>query len=64
MDIMKLLIVEDESLAASRLELLFKKNIPNYSIVGIAKSIEDAVFIIENNEIDLGFFRYSDRRWT
>jgi len=56
MDIMKLLIVEDESLAASRLELLFKKNIPNYSIVGIAKSIEDAVFIIENNEIDLGFF--------
>lgn len=53
---MKLLIIEDESLAVSRLEILFKKIIPNYTIVGIAKSIEDAVFIIENNEIDLGFF--------
>ncbi len=53
---MKLLIVEDELLAASRLELLFKSNIPNYTIVGIAKSIEEAIDIIENNEIDLGFF--------
>lgn len=53
---MKLLIVEDESLAASRLEILFKDIIANYTIVGIARSIEEAVTIIKNNDVDLGFF--------
>lgn len=53
---MRLLIVEDESLAASRLEMLFKNILKGYEIVGIAKSIEEAVSIIDNNIIDLGFF--------
>jgi len=53
---MKLLIVEDESLAASRLEMLINNILSGYEIVGIAKSIEEAVNIIEKNKIDLGFF--------
>ena len=53
---MKILIVEDETLASKKLQLLIEKLIPNFNIVGIAKSIEDAVSIIETNEIDLGFF--------
>ncbi len=53
---MKILIVEDESLAASRLEMLFRNIISSYEIIGIAKSIEEATVIIENNHIDLGFF--------
>jgi len=52
---MKILIVEDETLASKKLQLLIEKLIPNFNIVGIAKSIEDAVSIIETNEIDLGF---------
>lgn len=53
---MKLLIVEDESLAASRLEMLINNILSGYEIVGIAKSIDEAVSIIEENKIDLGFF--------
>lgn len=53
---MNLLIVEDESLAVSRLELLFKNILQDYNIVGIARSIEEAVPIIDSNDIDLGFF--------
>jgi len=53
---MKILIVEDEALAASRLEMLTRNIISSYEIVGIAKSIEEATVIIENNKIDLGFF--------
>jgi len=53
---MKILIVEDETLASKKLQLLIEKLIPDFNIVGIAKSIDDAVSIIETNEIDLGFF--------
>ena len=53
---MRILIVEDEDLAASRLEFMFRKLISEFTIVGIAKSITEASKIIENNEIDLGFF--------
>lgn len=53
---MKILIVEDESLAVSRLQLLFDDLIDEYEIVGIASSIKEAVLIIDENEIDLGFF--------
>ncbi len=53
---MKLLIVEDESLAASRLEMLINNILNGYEIVGVVKSIEEAVSIIEENKIDLGFF--------
>ncbi len=53
---MKILIVEDESLAASRLEMLFRNIISNYEIIGIAKSTEEATAIIENKHVDLGFF--------
>ena len=53
---MRILIVEDEDLAASRLEFMFRKLISEFTIVGIAKSIAEASKIIENNEIDLGFF--------
>jgi two-component system response regulator LytT len=53
---MRLLIVEDESLAASRLEMLFKNILNSYEVVGIARSIEEAITIIDNNDIDLGFF--------
>jgi len=53
---MKILIVEDETLAHKRLQLLIEKLIPDFSIVGIAKSIDAAVSSIEANSIDLGFF--------
>ena len=53
---MKILIVEDESLAVSRLEFLFKELALDYEIVGIAKSIAESIQIISENEIDLGFF--------
>ncbi len=53
---MKILIVEDETLASKKLQLLIEKLIPDFNIFGIAKSIDDAVSIIETNEIDLGFF--------
>ena len=53
---MNILIVEDETLAHKKLQLLIEKLIPDFKIAGIAKSIEDAVSIIESNEIDLGFF--------
>jgi len=53
---MNILIVEDETLAHKKLEILVNKLIPNVNIVGIAKSIEEAVDIIISNNIDLGFF--------
>jgi len=53
---MNILIVEDESLAYKKLLLLIEKLIPDYNIVGVAKSIDDAVSIINSNNIDLGFF--------
>ncbi len=53
---MNILIVEDETLAHKKLQLLIEKLIPDYNIAGIAKSIDDAVTIIEINKIDLGFF--------
>ncbi len=53
---MRILIVEDEMLAVSRLQILLKELIVDYEIVGIAKSIEEAVKLINENEIDLGFF--------
>ena len=53
---MKILIVEDEPLAASRLEFLFKELELDYEIVGIAKSIAESIQIISEKEIDLGFF--------
>ncbi len=53
---MKILIVEDETLAHKKLQLLIAKIIPDYSIVGIAKSVEDAVELVKDNDIDLGFF--------
>lgn len=56
MEIMKILIVEDEFLAASRLEMLTRNIISSFEIVGIAKSIEEATNIIKSNDIDLGFF--------
>lgn len=53
---MNILIVEDETLAYKKLQLLIEKLIPDYNIVGIARSINDAVNLIETNDIDLGFF--------
>ncbi len=53
---MNILIVEDETLAHKRLQLLIEKLIPEAKVVGVAKSITDAVSIIENESIDLGFF--------
>lgn len=53
---MKILIIEDESLAVSRLRWLLDKIWPDYELVGIAKSIQEALVCIEKNEIDLGFF--------
>lgn len=53
---MKILIVEDETLAYNKLQILIQKLIPDFNIVGIAKSIDHAVSIIETNNIDLGFF--------
>ena len=53
---MNILIVEDETLAHKKLQLLIEKLVPDHKIVGIAKSIDDAISIIESNNIDLGFF--------
>lgn len=53
---MNILIVEDESLASQKLQVLIEKLIPEVNIVGIAKSIDNAVSIVEANKIDLGFF--------
>ena len=53
---MNILIVEDENLASKKLEILIAKLIPKYNIIGIAKSIKEAIEIINNNSIDLGFF--------
>jgi len=53
---MNIIIIEDETLAQKKLQLLIEKLIPDSNIVGVAKSIEDAVNIIETNIIDLGFF--------
>lgn len=53
---MKILIVEDENLAAKKLEALIKKIIPEYNLIGVCKSIDDAVKVIKTNDIDLGFF--------
>ena len=53
---MNIIIVEDETLAQKKLQLLIGKLIPEYNIVGVAKSIEDASTIIKENHIDLGFF--------
>lgn len=53
---MKILIIEDETLASQKLQVLIERHIPDFDIVGIAKSIGQAVTIIENSNIDLGFF--------
>jgi DNA-binding LytR/AlgR family response regulator len=51
-----ILIVEDESLAASRLQWLLDKIRTEYKLVGVAHSIKEALKLIEQNAIDLGFF--------
>jgi len=53
---MKIVIIEDEVLASKKLEVLIEKLIPDYNIVGIAKSVQEAIELIKNNKIDLGFF--------
>ncbi|MFK5856940.1 MAG: LytTR family DNA-binding domain-containing protein [Bacteroidota bacterium] len=53
---MNILIVEDETLATKKLQLLIEKLIPDFNTVGIAKSIVDAVNFIKANKVDLGFF--------
>jgi len=56
METIKILIVEDELLAVSRLEMLISENLAEGEIVGKARSIEEAVSIISSTNIDLGFF--------
>lgn len=53
---MKILIVEDESLAVTRLQWLLDKIQVDYELVGVAHSIKEAIEFIEQNSIDLGFF--------
>ena len=53
---MKVLIVEDESLAVSRLQWLLDKIQAGFELVGVAHSIREALVLIEQNKIDLGFF--------
>ena len=53
---MNIIIIEDETLAQKKLQLIIEKLIPDFNIVGIAKSIDEAVNLIETNNIDLGFF--------
>lgn len=53
---MDILIVEDETLAQKKLQSLIEKLIPDFNIVGTAKSIDGAVDLIETNDIELGFF--------
>ncbi len=53
---MRILIVEDETLASQKLQILIEKLIPDANIIGIVKSTDDAVSIAEANNIDLGFF--------
>jgi len=53
---MNVLIIEDETLAYKRLKIMLERVIPDINIVGVAKSIEDAAELINNNNIDIGFF--------
>jgi len=53
---MNILIVEDENLAAKKLISLLESLVDDLVITGVAKSISEAVTLIESNEIDLGFF--------
>lgn len=53
---MKILIVEDEIHASKKLEILIKKFLPDCEIIGPAKSVDEAVNLIEKNIIDIGFF--------
>ncbi len=53
---MRILVVEDESLAVSKLQLLLDKVWPDYQLVGVAGSIKEAIAMINQNKIDLGFF--------
>ncbi len=53
---MNIIIIEDEILASKKLTILIEKLIPNYKIIGIAKSVQQAIELIKNNKIDLGFF--------
>lgn len=54
--LMKIIIVEDEKLAVSRLQLLLNQLSIDYKIVAVANSVVDAVEAIKSNTIDLGFF--------
>jgi len=53
---MRILVVEDETLAVSKLQLLLDKVWPDYQLVGVAGSIKEAIAMINQNKIDLGFF--------
>ncbi len=53
---MNVLIIEDETLAYKKLEKMLKKLIPDINIIGVSKSIEQSIKIINSNKIDLGFF--------
>jgi DNA-binding LytR/AlgR family response regulator len=53
---MRILVVEDETLAVSKLQLLLDKVWPDYQLVGVAGSIKEAIVMIDQNKIDLGFF--------
>lgn len=53
---MNILIVEDEKLSAEKLKSMIRDIIDDATIVGIAKSTDDAIALISAMEIDLGFF--------
>lgn len=54
---MRILIVEDEPLAADRLETMLRQRIPDMELLSILDTVEDSVEFLQNNSSpDLAFF--------
>lgn len=53
---MRILIVEDEKLAARKLSSMIEELREEADIIATAKSVTEAVSLIRSNDIDLGFF--------
>ena len=54
---MRVLIVEDEPLAADRLETLLRRKLPDMELLDILDTVEDTVAFLQNGQLpDLAFF--------
>lgn len=60
---MKVLIVEDEKIAADRLEIMLKEIDSDIDIEGKIDSVEESVRWLNQHTVDLIFFRHSIVGW-